>query len=83
MIEQSVIGGASAIPPDTARGGRRTSVDMNAAAARTSACAFTPHPHYLLPAYFHGRNLAESYYLAIPGLSWQNIVVGDPLCKLE
>jgi len=29
-----------------------------------------------------GRNLAESYYLAIPALSWQNIVVGDPLCSL-
>lgn len=44
---------------------------------------FTPHPDQLFPAYFHGRNLAESYYLAIPGLSWQNIVVGDPLCKLK
>ena len=32
---------------------------------------------------FTGRNLAESYYLGIPGLSWQNIVVGDPLCKLQ
>ncbi len=44
---------------------------------------FTPHPDQLFPAYFHGRNLAESYYAAIPGLSWQNIVVGDPLCKLR
>lgn len=42
----------------------------------------TPHPDLLLPAYFSGRNLAESYYLAIPVLSWQNIVVGDPLCVL-
>jgi uncharacterized protein (TIGR03790 family) len=42
----------------------------------------TPRPDYLLPAYFSGRNLAESYYISIPGLSWQNIVVGDPLCKL-
>jgi len=42
-----------------------------------------PRPDLLLPAYFSGRNLAESYYLAIPGLSWQNIVVGDPLCKLR
>jgi len=42
----------------------------------------TPRPQILLPAYYHGRNLAESYYLAIPGLSWQNIVVGDPLCKI-
>ncbi len=42
----------------------------------------TPRPNILLPAYFHGRNLAESYYLAIPMLSWMNIVVGDPLCSL-
>ena len=42
----------------------------------------TPRPEYLLPAYYNGRNLAESYYLAIRGLSWQNIVVGDPLCRL-
>jgi uncharacterized protein (TIGR03790 family) len=45
--------------------------------------AFTPRPDQLFPAYFSGRNLAESYYLAIPALSWQNIVVGDPLCKLK
>lgn len=44
--------------------------------------AATPHPQYLFPAYFSGRNLAESYYLAIPFLSWQNIVVGDPLCRI-
>jgi uncharacterized protein (TIGR03790 family) len=43
---------------------------------------FTPRPNILLPAYFHGRNLAESYYLAIPVLSWMNIVIGDPLCSL-
>ena len=42
----------------------------------------TPRPELLLPAYYSGRNLAESYYLAIPRLSWQNIVVGDPLCSL-
>jgi uncharacterized protein (TIGR03790 family) len=43
---------------------------------------FTPRPNILLPAYYRGRNLAESYYLAIPVLSWMNIVVGDPLCSL-
>jgi uncharacterized protein (TIGR03790 family) len=41
-----------------------------------------PHPDVLLPAYYSGRNLAESFYLAIPALSWQNVVVGDPLCSL-
>lgn len=42
----------------------------------------TPHPDQLLPAWYSGRNLAESFYLSIPGLSWQNVVVGDPLCTL-
>jgi uncharacterized protein (TIGR03790 family) len=45
--------------------------------------ALTPRPDYLLPAYLNGRTLAESFYLAIPALSWQNIVVGDPLCRLK
>ena len=45
--------------------------------------AMTPHPEYLLPAYYSGRNLAESYYLSIRALSWQNIVIGDPLCSLR
>ncbi len=44
--------------------------------------ALTPRPDYLLPAYYVGRNLAESYYLSIPAVSWQNIVIGDPLCSL-
>jgi uncharacterized protein (TIGR03790 family) len=39
-------------------------------------------PDYLLPAYYHGRNLAESYYLGMPFLSWQGVVFGDPLCSL-
>jgi uncharacterized protein (TIGR03790 family) len=43
---------------------------------------FTPRPEILLPAYISGRNLAESYWLSIPALSWQNIVIGDPLCSL-
>ncbi len=43
---------------------------------------FTPRPDLLFPAYLAGRNLAESFYLAIPALSWQNIVLGDPLCTL-
>jgi uncharacterized protein (TIGR03790 family) len=43
---------------------------------------FNPHPNILLPAYYHGRNLAESYYLSIPILSWMNVVIGDPLCSL-
>jgi uncharacterized protein (TIGR03790 family) len=39
-------------------------------------------PDYVLPAYFEGRNLAESFYLGLPFVSWQGIVFGDPLCSL-
>ena len=40
----------------------------------------TIRPEILFPAYVSERNLAESYYAAMPYLSWQTIVVGDPLC---
>jgi uncharacterized protein (TIGR03790 family) len=42
-----------------------------------------PRPEVLFPAYLAGRNLAESYWMSIPSLSWMNIVVGDPLCRLR
>ncbi|HVV43596.1 MAG TPA: TIGR03790 family protein [Bryobacteraceae bacterium] len=44
---------------------------------------FCPRPDFVLPAYFQGRNLAESFYMGIPGLSWENVVVGDPLMRLQ
>src|SRR5262245_24515816 len=37
-------------------------------------------PEILFPAYLAGFNLAEAFYLALPTLSWQTVVVGDPLC---
>ena len=40
----------------------------------------TIRPQILFPAYLAGFNLVESFYLAMPFLSWQTIVVGDPLC---
>ena len=40
----------------------------------------TIRPDVLFPAYVSGFNLAESFYLAMPSLSWQTVVVGDPLC---
>jgi uncharacterized protein (TIGR03790 family) len=43
---------------------------------------FSPRPQYLFRAYFSGRNLAESFYLAMPAVSWMNVVVGDPLCTI-
>lgn len=42
-----------------------------------------PRPEFILPAYYAGRTLAESYYMGIPGLSWMNIVIGDPLTRLK
>jgi tetratricopeptide (TPR) repeat protein len=40
----------------------------------------TIRPNVLFPAYMSGMNLAESFYLAMPYLSWQSVVIGDPLC---
>lgn len=40
----------------------------------------TIRPDILFPAYVTGFNLAESYYLAMRYVSWQTVVVGDPLC---
>jgi uncharacterized protein (TIGR03790 family) len=37
-------------------------------------------PEILFPAYLAGFNLAEAFYLATPVLSWQAVVIGDPLC---
>jgi uncharacterized protein (TIGR03790 family) len=37
-------------------------------------------PDILFPAYFAGFNLAEAFYLALPALSWQSVIIGDPLC---
>jgi Tfp pilus assembly protein PilF len=39
-------------------------------------------PETLFAAYLAGFNLAESYYLALPHLSWQTVIVGDPLCRI-
>jgi uncharacterized protein (TIGR03790 family) len=40
----------------------------------------TAKPDILFPAYLTGFNLVEAFYLSMPYLSWQNIVIGDPLC---
>lgn len=37
-------------------------------------------PEILFPSYLAGFSLAEAFYLALPALSWQSVVVGDPLC---
>jgi uncharacterized protein (TIGR03790 family) len=40
----------------------------------------TIRPEILFPAYVSGRNLAEAFYAGMPYLSWQTLVIGDPLC---
>ncbi len=40
----------------------------------------TIRPQILFPAYLAGFDLADSFYLAMPYLSWQTVVIGDPLC---
>ena len=41
----------------------------------------TPHLHILADRLCRGATLAESTYLALPALSWQITVVGDPLYR--
>lgn len=36
-------------------------------------------PDILLPAYASGFSVAEAFYLAMPSLGWQTVVLGDPL----
>lgn len=38
-------------------------------------------PQVLFPAYLSGFSVVESFYMAMPFLSWQNVVIGDPLCN--
>ncbi|MGH9410986.1 MAG: TIGR03790 family protein, partial [Vicinamibacterales bacterium] len=40
----------------------------------------TIRPDILFPAYLSGADLAEAFYAAMPYLSWQTVVIGDPLC---
>lgn len=44
---------------------------------------YCPRPEFVLPAYYSGRTLAESFYMGLPGLSWMNVVIGDPLTRLK
>jgi uncharacterized protein (TIGR03790 family) len=37
-------------------------------------------PEILFTAYLGGANLVEAFYAALPDLSWQAVIVGDPLC---
>lgn len=38
-------------------------------------------PDRLFAAYLAGHGLVDSFYLALPHLSWRAVVLGDPLCR--
>jgi uncharacterized protein (TIGR03790 family) len=38
-------------------------------------------PQILFAAYLRGLPLAEAYYRALPHISWQSVIVGDPLTR--
>ncbi|MEZ4648020.1 MAG: TIGR03790 family protein [Candidatus Eisenbacteria bacterium] len=69
-------GTTQSLSADWVRSGA-TGVAGNAYEPFLDAC---PRPQILFPAYLSGRSLAEAYYLALPYLSWQSVVLGDPLC---
>lgn len=42
---------------------------------------YTHHPHRFIGALLGGATLGEAAYFSMPALSWQGIVVGDPLYR--
>lgn len=45
---------------------------------------YTPRPDMLFPAYLiEGRTMGEAFWSSIPAVSWMNVVVGDPLCRVK
>tara|TARA_B110000305_G_C19415761_1_gene627906 strand:+ start:14 stop:1270 length:1257 start_codon:yes stop_codon:yes gene_type:complete len=41
----------------------------------------THHPHLFLDALLDGKTLADAAYYSLPALSWQSILIGDPLYR--
>lgn len=54
-------------------------------AAVTTGAVFEPYlqfmhyPHLLFEALAAGHNVGDAAYYALPSLSWQNVLIGDPL----
>jgi uncharacterized protein (TIGR03790 family) len=42
---------------------------------------FTHHPHLVLRALARGENLGDATFYALRALSWQQVVIGDPLYR--
>jgi len=73
---QSAGGGTQSLAGDLIREGI-TGVSAHVAEPYLDA---TIRPQVLFPAYLAGFNLVESFYLGMPYLGWQTMVIGDPLC---
>lgn len=43
--------------------------------------SFTHHPYLLVQALLVGNNLGDAAYYALPALSWQAVMIGDPLYR--
>ncbi|HEX5106430.1 MAG TPA: TIGR03790 family protein [Pirellulaceae bacterium] len=74
-------------PAGSASGGQTLAADLiREGITGISASVAEPYldaivrPQILFPAYLSGYTMAEAYYLAMPYLSWQTIIIGDPLC---
>ena len=75
-VGSSFAGSSQSLAADLVRAG----VTGTAGQVSEPYLAGTVRPDRLFPAYVSGLNLAEAFYRAIPSLSWQTIVIGDPLC---
>lgn len=73
------VGAADMLTADVVRAGA-TGVIGQAGEAYADG---TARPDVFLPAYLSGFTLAEAAYLSLPQLSWQAVVVGDPLMRLK
>lgn len=63
--------------------GLGTLIGAGAAAAGSVADPYVDgaiRPAILFPAYLAGMNQVDAFYLALPYLSWQSVIVADPFC---
>lgn len=88
IVETGVSTSGRSFLPTT--GGQSMIADLIAQGAAGAKCYVTePYitavasPSVMVDLYTSGRNLAESYYAASRFIGWKDIVLGDPLCKLD
>jgi uncharacterized protein (TIGR03790 family) len=76
VLQSNFAGSSQSLIGDIVRSGA-TGVSGQVAEATLGGAV---RPDILFPAYLAGFNLAESFYLAMPFISWQTVIIGDPLC---